>query len=158
MACGGWKQTINFEDMARIINIIRHPHLATYKACDDSDYRCCVVCDYKVFIETDDGEIIASSVLDDDCMKEFDIEEAITKEADGTKNQDWYYRFDGVVKKEDIDSFVKGSIEEGWDSFESFRAVLGNLRESNCILHSSGMDAIKKLKAELDKTIDTLRD
>ena len=144
--------------MARIINVIRHPHLVTFRAYDNSNYRCCGVCDYKVFIETDDGNIIASSVLDEDCLKEFDLNEAVMKEADETLNQDWFYPFTRAVCKDDIDNFVNGQIEQSADhAIESFCDVLSSLRESNCTISNSGMEALKMLKDELDRTIENAR-
>ena len=141
--------------MARIINVIRHPHLVTFRAYDTSDYRCCGVCDYQVIIETDDGKLLMSSVLDEDCMADFDLDEAIRKESDDTHNQDWFYRFTHAVGKDDIDNFVNGQIEQSADhAIESFCDVLARLRESNCIISNSGMEALKMLKNELDRTIE----
>ena len=45
--------------------------LANQLVCQD--YRCCGVCDYKVFIETDEGRIIIASVMNDDDMRDFNI-------------------------------------------------------------------------------------
>ena len=141
--------------MARIINVIRQPHLVTFRAYKNSNYRCCGVCDYKVIIENEDGELLVSSVLDDDCLKDFDLEEAIRKEADDTRNQVWFYRFNHAVGKDDIDNFVNGQIEQSADrAVDSFCDVLARLRESNCIISNSGMGALKALKDELDKTIE----
>ena len=139
----------------RIINVIRQPHFVTFRAYDSSNYRCCGVCDYKVIIENEDGELIVSSVLDDDCLKDFDLDEAIRKEADDTQNQDWFYRFNRAVGKDDIDNFVNGQIEQSADhAVDSFCDVLARLRESDCIISNSGMEALKKMKDELDKTIE----
>ena len=63
--------------MARIINVIRQPHLVSYKPFDASKYRCCTVCEYKVMIEDEYGSILVASELDDTTLGEFDIDEEV---------------------------------------------------------------------------------
>ena len=140
--------------MARIINVIRQPHLVTFKAYDTSDYRCCGVCDYKVFIETDEGNIIVASVMDDDDMRDFDIDEAVRKLADEQQNEDWFYAYNRAIGKEDIDRFVNGQIEQNDRPVESFCDVVRTLRQSRCRISESGMKALRSLADELNKTIE----
>lgn len=63
--------------MARLINVIHKPHLATYIACDDSKYRCCIMCKYQAVIEDDRGKLYVVSLLNEDDINELNLEAAI---------------------------------------------------------------------------------
>ena len=140
--------------MARIINVIHKPHLATFIAYDDSKYRCCAMCEYQAVIEDDNGKLYVVSLLSEDDINELNLEKAIERESDITQKGDWFYRFGRGVNKEDIDSFVNGEIESAGDKpISAFCDVLATLRNSHCIITTDGMDALRKLKKELDKTI-----
>lgn len=144
----------NNKTMARLINVIHKPHLATFKGYDDSKYRCCATCEYQAVIEDDKGELYVVSLLNEDDINELNLEEAIRKVSDETQKEDWFYRFDRGVGEEDIDNFVNGEIES-WDdkAISAFCNVLASLRNSHCFITTDGMDALRKLKRELDKTI-----
>ena len=140
--------------MARIINVIHKPHLATFIAYDDSKYRCCAICEYQAVIEDDRGKLYVVSLLSEDDINELNPEKAIERESDITQKGDWFYRFGRGVNKEDIDSFVNGEIESAGDKpIGAFCDVLATLRNSHCFITTDGMDALRKLKRELDKTI-----
>lgn len=140
--------------MARLINVIHKPHLATFIAYDDSNYRCCVMCKYQAVIEDDRGKLYVVSLLNEDDIKYLNLEAAIRKESDVTQKEDWYYRFGRGVSEEDIDNFVNGETEAMGDSpISAFCDVLATLRNSHCFITTDGMDALRKLKKELDKTI-----
>ena len=140
--------------MARLINVIHKPHLATFKGYDDSKYRCCVMCRYQAVIEDDNGKLYVVSLLNEDDINELNLEEAIRKVSDETQKEDWYYRFGRGVSEEDIDNFANGAMEAmGDQTISAFCDVLATLRNSHCIITTDGMDALRMLKKELDKTI-----
>ena len=136
--------------MARIVNVIYHPHLVSYRSCEETDYRCCSVCDYKVVIETDNGQLLTASVMDDCGICEFDIEEAIRKASDDTQNQDFFYPFDRCVGDKDFDSFVNGHIEEGRDAVEAFSRTVSALRKSNHNISESLREQLNRLATEIN--------
>lgn len=136
--------------MARIVNVIYRPHLVNYKAYEESDYRCCTICDYKVVIETDNGQLLTASVMDDCCLREFNIEEAIRKVSDETQNQDCFYPFERCVGEKDFDSFVNGSIEEGNKAIEAFSSTVFNLRQTNHNITDSLCEQLNRLATEIN--------
>lgn len=136
--------------MARIVNVIYRPHLVSYKAYEETDYRCCTVCDYKVIIETDDGQLLTASVMDDCCLREFNIEEAIRKISDETQNQDFFYPFERCVGEKDFDSFVNGHIEEGEKAIVAFFRTVFNLRQTNHNITNSLREQLNRLATEIN--------
>ena len=112
------------------------------------------MCEYQAVIEDDRGKLYVVSLLNEDDIKELNLEEAIRKVSDETQKEDWYYRFGRGVSEEDIDNFVNGAIEAmGDQTIGAFCDVLATLRNSHCFVTMDGMDALRKLKKELDKTI-----
>ena len=95
--------------MARIVNVIYKPHLCTYKAYDNSDYRCPTVCDYKMVIESQ-GHLYMASVLDDDDLRDFDIDEFFCNVAE---NGDLWYPFQGLITEDTVNNYLNGLIETG---------------------------------------------
>ena len=143
--------------MARIVNVIYRPHLVSYKAYEETDYRCCAVCDYKVVIETDDGQLLTASVMDDCCLREFNIEEAIRKISDETQNQDFFYPFELCVGEKDFDSFVNGHIEEGEKAIEAFLRIVFNLRQTNHNITNSLREQLNRLATEINGLLNNKR-
>ena len=136
--------------MARIVNVIYHPHLVSYKGYKETDYRCCTVCDYKVVIETDNGQLLTASVMDDCDICEFDIKEAIRKISDKTQNQDIFYPFEQCVSEEDFDSFVNGQIETGDKAIEAFSNTVSDLHKTNHNITDSLRKQLIRLAAEIN--------
>lgn len=118
--------------MRRIVNVIYKPHLATYKAYDDAKQRCCCVCDWKVIVELENGRLLTCSVLDEDCLSDFDLQKDVDMLLD--KNEtDVYRRFQHAVGVKDAEEFIKAKIDEGSDGvFDSIRRVFIEIRESGC--------------------------
>lgn len=136
--------------MARIVNVIYRPHLVSYRAYEETDYRCCTVCDYKVFIETDNGQLMTASVLDDCGIGEFDIEEAIRMTSDETQNQDFFYPFERRVDEKDFDSFVNGRIETGSKAIEAFSDTVSALHQANHHITDSLREQLNRLATEIN--------
>jgi hypothetical protein len=134
--------------MARIINVIQLPHLASYKPFNDSKYRCSTVCEYKVMIEDEDGSILVASSLDDFTLGEFDIDEAVRILSKNDENEDWYFAENGRVDSKRFDCFVNGEIEEGQNPITAFYVVLSNLIRSR---HPIGDDLRERLRNVGDK-------
>ena len=139
--------------MARIVNVIEHPHLVTYKSYETSDYRCCAVCDYKVIIETDDERLLVASAMDDCDLLDFNIDEAIRCLDDDTQNEDWFYPFEGCVGMEDFDKFVNGDMEQGTKAVEAFTDTISQLRVANI-----SSDLRQQLERLASKINDLLND
>lgn len=136
--------------MARIVNVIYRPHLVSYKGYEETDYRCCGVCNYKVVIETDNGQLLTASVLDDCGICDFDIEEAIRKISDETQNQDFLYPFEYCVDEKNFDSFVNGHIETGSKAIEAFSRTVSDLHETNHNITDSLRKQLNRLAAEIN--------
>ena len=136
--------------MARIVNVIYRPHLVSFRAYKETDYRCCTVCDYKVIIEKDNGQLLTASVMDDCCLCEFDVEEAIRKVGDKTQNQDFFYPFDRCVGEKDFDSFVNGHIEEGSKAIEALANTVSDLHITNHNITDSLREQLNRLATEIN--------
>lgn len=136
--------------MARVVNVIYRPHLVSYRAYEKTDYRCCTVCDYKLIIETDDGQLLTASVLDDCCLSEFNIEEAVRKVSDETQNQDFFYPFERCVSEKDFDSFVNGHIEAGSNAIEAFFSTISALHKTNHDVTDSLREQLNSLATEIN--------
>lgn len=136
--------------MARIVNVIYRPHLVSYRGYEETDYRCCAVCGYKVVIETDNGQLLTASVMNDDDICEFDIEEAIRKTSDKTQNQDFFYPFERCVDEKDFDSFVNGLIETGCKAIESFSDTVSALHQTNHNITDSLRKQLNSLATEIN--------
>ena len=136
--------------MARIVNVIYRPHLVSYRGYEETDYRCCTVCDYEVIIETDDGQLLTASVMDDCCLRDFDVEEAIRKVSDETQNQDFFYPFERCVDEKDFDSFVNGHIEEGDKAIEAFSDTVSALHQTNHNITDSLREQLSRLATEIN--------
>ena len=143
--------------MARVVNVIYRPHLVSYRGYEETDYRCCAVCDYKVIIETDDGQLLTASVLDDCCLREFDVEEAIRKVSDETQNQDFFYPFERCVDEKDFDSFVNGDMEQGSKAIEAFSRTVFNLRRTNHNITDSLREQLNRLATEINGLLNNKR-
>lgn len=143
--------------MARIVNVIYRPHLVSYKVYEESDYRCCTVCDYKVIIETDGGQLLTASVLDDCCLSEFSIEEAVRKASDETQNQDFFYPFERCVGEKDFDSFVNGHIEAGSNAIEAFSSTISALHKTNHDVTDSLREQLNSLAAEINGLLNNIK-
>ena len=141
--------------MARIVSVIYRPHLVSYKAYEKTDYRCCAVCDYKVVIETDNGQLLTASVMDDCYICEFDIEEAIRKISDETQSQDLFYPFELCVDEKDFDSFVNGHIEAGSKVIEAFSDTVSDLHETNHNITDSLRKQLNRLATEINGLLNT---
>lgn len=140
--------------MARIVSVIYRPHLVSYKAYEETDYRCCAVCDYKVIIETDDGQLLTASVMDDSGLREFDVEEAIRKVSDKTQNQDFFYPFKQWVGEEDFDSFVNGYIEAGNKAIEAFSSTVSDLYKTNHNITDSLREQLNILATQINDLLN----
>ena len=110
--------------MARILNVIYKPHLATYKAYDNSDFRCCTMCDYKVVIEKDNGRLLVASILDDACLQEIDLDQLVERLSKKGEDEDEFYPFIGAVCVSDVNKFINGFIEEGDEPLEALSRAL----------------------------------
>lgn len=136
--------------MARIVSVIYRPHLVSYKGCNETNYRCCAVCNYKVVIETDDGWLLIASAMDDFDIREFDIEEAIRKISDETQNQDCFYPFENCVGEKDFDSFVNGLIETGGNTIEAFSNTVSAIHQTNHNITDSLREQLNRLATEIN--------
>ena len=143
--------------MARIVNVIYRPHLVSYKGYEETDYRCCTICDYKVIIETDDGQLLTASVMDDCCLREFNIEEAIRKVSDETQNQDFFYPFEQCVDEKDFDSFINGDMEQGSKAIEAFSHTVFNLRQTRHNITDSLREQLNRLATEINGLLNNKR-
>lgn len=141
--------------MARIINVIHLPHLASYKPLKDSEHRCCTVCEYKVMIETDEGTILAASAIDESELKEFDIDEAIMKLSDKTQNEDCFYAVDRFVDEDRFDCFVNGEIEEGHEPTSAFYVVLDSLIRSRHPISDDLQKRLRNVADNIEKLLKT---
>jgi hypothetical protein len=130
--------------------VIYRPHLVSYRGYEKTDYRCCAVCDYKVIIETDDGQLLTVSVMDDWCLHEFNIEEAIRKVSDKTQNQDFFYPFELCVGEKDFDSFINGLIETGCNAIEAFANTVSDLHKTNHKITDSLREQLNRLATEIN--------
>lgn len=132
--------------MARIVNVIYKPHLATYKAYEDTEYRCTIVCEYKVVIETDDKEIFVASILDDLDLEGIELDELIEHlKKDGGLEDEWvpFYRAVGV---EDMNNFINGQIEQGDTPLDALFGILSNIRESGALCTDEVKELINKIQ------------
>ena len=131
--------------MKRIVNVIYKPHLVTFRAYEETDYRCCTVCDYKVVVDTGEGELLVASVMDDTDLRGFDIDEAIKKIQDNTKKQDWFYPQELAVGINDINNFINGDIEQGSTPLEAIQRTFDAIRKSNCICTKEVDELLRKI-------------
>ena len=116
--------------MRRIVNVIYKPHLATYKAYDEAKDRCCCVCDWKVIVEMEDGGLLTCSVIDEDCLSDFDLQSDVDKQL-ANNETDVYHRFRYAVGVTDVEEFIRAQIDEGSDSvFAAIKRVFSEIRES----------------------------
>ena len=132
--------------MARIVNVIYKPHLATYKAYENTEYRCTIVCEYKVVIETDDKEIFVASILDDLDLEGIELDELIEHlKKDGGLEDEWvpFYRAVGV---EDMNNFINGQIEQGDTPLDALIGTLSNIRESGALCTDEVKELINKIQ------------
>ena len=135
--------------MARVVNVIHKPHLAKYRADDVPQHlRSCIVCNYKVIVELDDGRLIASSVLDDFGLKEFDIEECVKNELSESRDEDWFYPVERPVCVEDLNIFIESSIEEGYKPLKSVLDVLKQVKRSGCLVTEGVKEILENVHLE----------
>ena len=132
--------------MARIINVIYKPHLVTYKAYNDSKYRCTSVCDYKVIIETNDEGIFVASISDDLDLGGIELDELIEHlKKDGGLEDEWvpFYRAVGV---EDMNNFINGQIEQGETPLDALIGTLSDIRESGALCTYEVKELLNKIQ------------
>ena len=132
--------------MARIVNVIYKPHLATYKAYENTEYRCTIVCEYKVVIETDDKEIFVASISDDFDLEGIELDELIEHlKKDGGLEDEWvpFYRAVGV---EDMNNFINGQIEQGDTPLDALIGTLSDIRESGALCTDEVKELINKIQ------------
>ena len=120
--------------MTRIVNVIYRPHLCTYLGYEDTQYQCCIVCEFMVAVERSTGELIVASVLDERDLREFN---AYTFEEEYDKEKmrgDIWYPFDGLVTIEKVNSFINGRIETGSEPLDALHDTFSDIRrsEANC--------------------------
>lgn len=132
--------------MARIVNVIYKPHLATYKAYDNSDFRCCTMCDYKVVIEKDNGRLLVASILDDACLQEIDLDQLVERLSKKGEDEDEFYPFIGAVCVSDVNKFINGFIEEGDEPLEALSRALKDIRESGVWCTDEVKELINKIQ------------
>ena len=132
--------------MARIVNVIYKPHFATYKAYDNSDFRCCTMCDYKVIIEIDNGCLLVASILDEACLEEIELDELVEHLSKGGEDEDEYYPFNRAVRISDINNFINGFIEEGEEPLGALSRVLQDIRESGVRCTDEVKELINKIQ------------
>jgi hypothetical protein len=131
--------------MARIISVIYKPHLATYKAYENTEYRCTIVCEYKVIIETDDKEIFVASILDDSELQDIELDKLIEHlKKDGGLEDEWVPT-NRCVGVDDINCFINGHIEVGDTPLDALFGTLSNIRESGALC----TDEVKELLNEI---------
>ena len=132
--------------MARIINVIYKPHLVTYKAYNDSKYRCTNVCDYKVIVETNDEGIFVASISDDLDLEGIELDELIEHlKKDGGLEDEWvpFYRAVGV---EDMNNFINGQIEQGDTPLDALIGTLSDIRKSGALCTDEVKELINKIR------------
>ena len=137
--------------MAKIVNVIYRPHLATFKAYMESEYRCCCVCDYEVIVQKDDGSLLSSSVMNIDTLREFDLDECVTKLSKDGENEDWCYPFYQRIYTSDVNNFINGYIESGYKPLEAFRNVLMAIRQTGCLCSEDVKQMIDTMLPVLEK-------
>ena len=132
--------------MARIINVIYKPHLVTYKAYNDSKYRCTSVCDYKVIVETNDEGIFVASISDDFDLEGIELDELIEHlKKDGGLEDEWV-PFDRAVGVEDMNNFINGQIEQGDTPLDALIGTLSDIRESGALCTDEVKELINKIQ------------
>lgn len=123
--------------MVRVVTVIEKPHLATYKP-DRYSHRTCTICRYKIIIEDDETPegLLVASVLDEEGIEYFNAEDYYNKREanDYRTDGDFFYPFSRRVTKEDVEEFIQGKMEDGWEHDEARRFVLSDIAESgiNC--------------------------
>ena len=123
--------------MVRIVTIIEKPHLATYKP-DRYMHRSCTICRYKIIIEDDETTegLLVASVLDEEGIEYFNAEDYYNKREanDYRTDGDFFYPFSHRVKMWDVEEFIQGKMEDGWEPEKARRFVLSDIAESgiNC--------------------------
>lgn len=135
--------------MARIVNVIKDKHLVTYKCYSESEHRCCGVCNYKVFVETDEGELLIASEWDDSSLLDFNIEEFVErwKKSDWEQKEDIAYPFNRTIEVEDINDFILGEIESLTENaFDAFFSVTQKIRESGVCCSNEVEEILKKIQ------------
>lgn len=132
--------------MARIVNVIYKPHFATYKAYDNSDFRCCTMCDYKVIIEENNGCLLVASILDEACLEEIDLDELVEHLSKGGEDEDEFYPFNRAVGISDINNFINGFIEEGNQPLSALSRVLQDIRESGVRCTDEVKEILEQIK------------
>ena len=141
--------------MARILNVIHLPHLASYKPFNNSKYRCSTVCEYKVLSEDEDGSILVASTLDDFTLGEFDIDEAVRILSKNDENEDWYFAENRRVDSKRFDCFVNGEIEEGQSPISAFYVVLSNLIRSRHPISDDLRERLRNVGDKIEKLLNT---
>lgn len=137
----------------RIVNVIRHPHLVTFRPSEDSEHRSCAVADYKVFFVNGDGILFVSSVLDEHSLTEFRLEDAERYELGGKDDGGWLYPWCGVVRKADVDDFLYGEAETYSEPLDAMCSVLSYLHEAGCKLSDDCVETLRRLRSVLDVLI-----
>lgn len=132
--------------MARIISVIYNPHLATYKAYKNAEYRCTIVCQYKVVIETNDKEIFVASILDDSELQDIELDKLIEHlKKDGGMEDEWVPT-NRCVGVDDINCFINGHIESGDTPLDALIGTLSHIRESGALCTDKVKELINKIQ------------
>lgn len=143
--------------MARIVNVIESPHLVTYKGYEDSEYVCCGVCQYKVFIETDEGSLLAASVLDDSDLHEFDVDKATEELLKDSHDSDFFYTFNKCVGVDDFSSFVNGMVETGYNATEALTSVIHDIIEGHALVSRELREVMATLSVDAKRLSECKR-
>ena len=132
--------------MARIVNVIYKPHLATFKAYDGAEHRCTIVCEYKVVIETDEKEIFVASILDDSELQDIELDKLIEHlKKDGGMEDEWV-AFNVPVKVSDLNYFISGGMEQGNTPLDALLGTLSDIRESGALCTDEVKELINKIQ------------
>jgi len=113
--------------MAKIISIIPKRHLIVYQVSEKPYIRACGICDYKVFIELDNGKMrVVSADVDD--IDGHTAQELIDRcEEDGLMPYD-----DHIVTMDEFNEFVEAMLRENDKPMDAIDSVLFALKESGC--------------------------
>ena len=132
--------------MARIVNVIYKPHLATYKAYENTECRCTIVCEYKVVIETDEKEIFVASILDDSELENIELDKLIEHlKKDGGMEDEWVPT-NHCVGVDDINDFINGHIEAGDTPLDALFGTLSDIRESGALCTNEVKELLNKIQ------------
>lgn len=93
--------------MSRIISIVKDPHLVSFNYDTEGKHRMCMVADYRVFLQQDNGEVIKRSLINGDMC---DDKQSLLDNDDDTREV-----FTEGLFTDDVMGFLK-TMMDGYDN------------------------------------------